>query len=163
MPQETLQAGDRAARIPARIVKQPGGWRVPPHLADHDAVCRGFDWADARRALDGLPDGRGLNIAHEAVDRHVGTDREHRCAIRWLGRHGAREELSYGELAERTSRFANVLIEDLGVQAGESVFVPERARPRSCTSLRIGTLKRRLRSSLPLFAAFGPEPVSHAA
>ena len=31
----------------------------------------GPSWAAARRQLDGLPGGRGLNIAHEAVDRHV--------------------------------------------------------------------------------------------
>jgi len=113
-------------------------------------------WSEARRALDGLPDGRGLNIAHEAVDRHVGTDREHRCAIRWLGRQGAREELSYGELAERTARFANVL-EELGVRAGEAVFALSGRTPLLYVAA-LGTLKRRAVFS-PLFAAFGPEPV----
>ena len=62
-------------------------------------------WHEARGALAGLPGGRGLNIAHEAVDRHLGTAAEARTAIRWLGRDGSREELTYGDLAERTARY----------------------------------------------------------
>ena len=49
---------------------------------------RPFSWAGARRALDGLPGGRGLNIAHEAVDRHAAGDRRERVAVRWLRRDG---------------------------------------------------------------------------
>ncbi|MCO8129178.1 acetate--CoA ligase [Acidimicrobiia bacterium EGI L10123] len=113
-------------------------------------------WGRARRALDGLPDGRGLNIAHEAVDRHLGTDREHRVAIRWLGVRGAREDLTYGDLAERTSRFANVL-QDLGVGAGDPVFALSGRTPLLYVAA-LGTLKHRAVFS-PLFAAFGPEPV----
>ncbi|HEU5084790.1 MAG TPA: acetate--CoA ligase [Acidimicrobiales bacterium] len=113
-------------------------------------------WVQARQALDGLPGGRGLNIAHEAVDRHLGTDREHRTAIRWLGRNGERDELTYHDLAERTARFANVL-EDLGVAAGEAVFALSGRVPLLYVAA-LGTLKRRAVFS-PLFAAFGPEPV----
>jgi acetyl-CoA synthetase len=113
-------------------------------------------WRQARDALDGLPRGRGLNIAHEAVDRHVGTDREERTAIRWLGRDGAREELTYRDLAERTARFANVL-EELGVAAGERVFGLSGRVPLLYVAA-LGTLKRRAVFS-PLFAAFGPDPV----
>ena len=113
-------------------------------------------WARARRALDGLPDGRGLNIAHEAVDRHLGTDREHRVAIRWLGGRGAREDLTYGDLAERTARFANVL-QDLGVGAGDPVFALSGRTPLLYVAA-LGALKHRAVFS-PLFAAFGPDPV----
>lgn len=108
-------------RIPARIVKQVQAMRVRPHLDDYDAVCAGFDWAQARALLDGLPGG-GLNIAHEAVDRHLGTPREARVAIRWIGKAGARRELTYRDLAGATNRFANAL-RTLGVQPGERVFV----------------------------------------
>lgn len=34
-----------------------------------------FTWDRARAELAGLPGGRGLNIAHEAVDRHVDEGR----------------------------------------------------------------------------------------
>jgi acetyl-CoA synthetase len=53
-----------------RIVKRPDTLRIRPHLVDYGAACRSFRWEDARALLDGLPGGRGLNIAHEAVDRH---------------------------------------------------------------------------------------------
>ena len=38
------------------------------------------------RRLDGLPGGRGLNIAHEAVDRHAAGPRADHVALRWLGK-----------------------------------------------------------------------------
>ena len=44
---------------------------MEPNLADYDRDYASFSWEAARRDLDGLPDGRGLNIAHEAVDRHA--------------------------------------------------------------------------------------------
>ncbi len=63
-----------AARGPVggypRIPTAAGAGRVAPSLVDDDAACRTFGWASARALLDGLPDG-GINIAHEAVDRHA--------------------------------------------------------------------------------------------
>ncbi len=41
-------------------------------------------WAAARAELDGLPDGQGLNIAHEAVDRHLSHGRADFVAVRYL-------------------------------------------------------------------------------
>ncbi len=51
------------------ITKSERDWSVPPNLRDYQQFCRSFTWEDSRRELDGLPGGRGLNIAHEAVDR----------------------------------------------------------------------------------------------
>jgi len=113
-------------------------------------------WARARAELAGLPGGRGLNIAHEAVDRHLGTDAEHRTAIRWLGRDGRREDITYQDLAERTARFANVLA-DLGIGRGDAVFSLAGRVPLLPVAA-LGTLKHGAVFS-PLFAAFGPEPV----
>ncbi|MFP5396996.1 MAG: acetate--CoA ligase [Gammaproteobacteria bacterium] len=143
-------------RIPARIVKQVQAMRVRPHLDDYDAVCAGFDWAQARALLDGLPGG-GLNIAHEAVDRHLGTPREGRVAIRWIGKAGARRELTYRDLARATNRFANAL-RTLGVQPGERVFVLMGRLPELYVAL-LGALKAGCVVT-PLFSAFGPEPIA---
>lgn len=52
--------------------------------------------------LDGLPGG-GLNIAHEAVARHVATGRGGQDAIRWIGREGARRDTTYADLAGMTA------------------------------------------------------------
>ena len=138
----------------ARIAKPPP--RVPPNLADHAAACAGFDWAQARRLLDGLPAG-GLNIGYEAVDRHLAHGRGPRTAIRWLGKAGARRELSYAELAQGTNRFANALAA-LGVQPGERVFVLMGRLPELYLAV-LGALKARCAVS-PLFSAFGPEPIA---
>ncbi len=66
-------------------------------------------WQRARAALDGLPGGRGLNIAHEAVDRHVLAGRGDHVAIRWLPKTGPSRDLSYADLHRATNRFASGL------------------------------------------------------
>jgi len=127
-----------------------------PNMVDYAAGRAGFTWEGERRLLDGLPGGRGLNIAHEAVDRHASGQGHDRLALRCLDRHGGRHDVTYGELAGRSNRFANAL-GALGVHHGERVFV---LMPRTAELYvaALGTLKHR--SVLcPLFPAFGPEPV----
>jgi acetyl-CoA synthetase len=53
------------------IMKDLAEFSTLPNLVDVDGVRADFDWAEARALLDGLPGGRRLNIAYEAVDRHV--------------------------------------------------------------------------------------------
>jgi acetyl-CoA synthetase len=141
---------------PARIVKAPAALMPAPHLLDHAATCASFDWAQARALLDGLPAG-GLNIAHEAVDRHVAHGRGGKTAIRWLGKSGARREFTYADLAAGTNRVANAL-GTLGVQPGERVFVLMGRLPELYLAV-LGALKARCVVS-PLFSAFGPEPIA---
>ncbi len=113
-------------------------------------------WAAARRLLDGLPDGRGLNIAHEAVDRHVLHGDGVRTALRVIAPDGGLTEVSYAELAGLTSAFAHAL-DGLGVAPGEVVFsLLGRGVDTYVTAL--GTLKHTSVFS-PLFTAFGPEPI----
>jgi acetyl-CoA synthetase len=139
-----------------RIVKQPATLVPAPHLLDHASTCAAFRWDDAAKGLDGLPAG-GLNIAHEAVDRHLLHGRGHKTAIRWLGKAGERRELSYADLAAATNRFANAL-GALGVQPGERVFVLMGRLPELYVAV-LGALKARCVVS-PLFSAFGPEPIA---
>jgi acetyl-CoA synthetase len=125
------------------------------NLRDYDQACRGFSWAAARAELAGLPGG-GLNIAYEAVDRHVAAGRGQRTAILWLGKDGSRRHITYAELARLSDRFAG-LLRRLGIGRGERVFgllgrVPE------LYVAALGTWKNGSVFS-PLFSAFGPEPV----
>jgi acetyl-CoA synthetase len=129
---------------------------VSPNLVDYEAARRSFRWDDARGRLDGLPGDRGLNIAHECVDRHAAGSRAHRVALRFVGRHGDPRDVTYHELAGLTNRFANVLFE-LGVGAGQRVFFLLGRQPELFVGL-LGTLKHRA-VACPLFSAFGPEPV----
>ncbi len=128
---------------------------LAPLLADYEAVRATFSWAAERAALDGLPDG-GLNAAHEAVDRHLRNGHADRVALRFLSGDGVDEELSYAELADRTTRFADVLAR-LGVREGDRVFGLLGRVPALYVAL-LGTLKRGA-VFCPLFSAFGPEPV----
>ncbi|MGA7989254.1 MAG: acetate--CoA ligase [Candidatus Dormiibacterota bacterium] len=141
----------------ATIHKPPSAWSVTPNLLDYDEVCKHFTWDSARSALDGLPGGRGLNIAHEAVDRHVAAGNGARVAVRWRGRRGEREEWTYAQLSERSDRFAGAL-RAMGVPVGERVFALLPRIPDLYVAA-LGTLKARCVFS-PLFAAFGPQPIA---
>jgi acetyl-CoA synthetase len=139
------------------IRKAGAAWRVQPNLTDYDAECARFSWDAARAWLDGLPGGRGLNIAHEAVDRHATGPRADKTALRWLGKDGARLDLSYAQLHSLSNRFANALA-GLGVTAGEPVFLLLGRLPALYIAL-LGALKHRCVVT-PLFSAFGPQPIA---
>ena len=129
---------------------------IVPNLTDYEATRRSFDWRLARAELDGLPGDRGLNIAYEAVDRHVIAGRGDHIALRLLGKNGERREVSYTDLADRTNRFANVL-KDSGVVKGDVVAVLC-GRELDLYVAVLGALKQRCIVS-PMFSAFGPEPI----
>jgi acetyl-CoA synthetase len=138
------------------ITKNVASMPVQPHLLDFEKLRAGFSWEEVRRELSGLPHGRGLNIAHEAVDRHAEGPWRDRVAIRCLGKDGGVVDLTYGSLKERSNRFAN-LLDGLGVGKGERVFWLGGRIP-SLYPMFFGTLKNRSVFS-PLFSAFGPEPI----
>ena len=116
----------------------------------------GPSWATARRQLDGLPGGRGLNIAHEAVDRHVLHGQGATTALRCIGVDETVTEVTYAELARLTSAFARAL-DLLDVKPGDSVFSLLGRGPDVYVTA-LGTLKH-ASVFCPLFTAFGPEPV----
>jgi acetyl-CoA synthetase len=126
-----------------------------PRLDDYDRLRTTFTWSDAEKQLDWMAGG-GLNIAHEAVDRHAKGVRANRVALRWLGKKGEVRDYTYADLALTTNRFANAL-RDLGVGSGDRLFVLAGRLPELYISA-IGTLKNRCVFS-PLFSAFGPEPI----
>jgi acetyl-CoA synthetase len=137
-----------------RIRKRPEDCR-DAILPDYDAYVKSFSWREARALLDGLPGG-GLNITHEALDRHIQAGRGGKLALRWIGRDEQPHDFTYAALGAAVNRFANVLAQR-GVSKGERVFsllgrVPE------LYIAALGTLKNGSVFS-PLFSAFGPEPI----
>lgn len=143
------------AHLPV-IRKSRAGWKIAPNMPDYEVAREAFRWEAARAELDGLPAGRGLNIAYEAVDRHLRAGRGDKIAMRWLGKNGGRQDISYKDLAEASNRFANLLCR-LGLGKGDRVFallgrVPE-LYVAALGSLKAGCV------FCPLFSAFGPEPV----
>src|SRR5512143_620909 len=139
----------------ARIVKSAYDWRVPPNLRVYEEACATFSWGHARAELDGVPAG-GLNIAHEAVDRHATGPRQTQLALRWISKSGVVRDFTYGDLRDLSSRFANVL-RGLGIGQGDRVFVLAGRIPELYIAA-LGTLKNRS-VFCPLYSAFGPEPV----
>jgi len=97
-----------------------------------------------------------VNVAREALDRHVAAGHSDQLAIRWLGKEGQPRDISYGELAEMAARFANVLAAHSIVQ-GDSVFALM-GRVPDLYATALGTLKAGAVFT-PLFSAFGPEPI----
>ncbi len=138
------------------IKKSFSNWAVQPNLLDYEQTYATFSWMDIWRNLDELPEGRGLNIAHEAVDRHADGPRRHQLALRWLGRDGTMRDFSYADLKAQSNRMANVL-RTLGVARGERVFVLAGRIPELYLTA-LGAMKN-VSVFCPLFSAFGPEPI----
>jgi acetyl-CoA synthetase len=137
-----------------RVQKCPDDY-AGANLPDYSEAARTFSWAQARSLLEGLPGG-GLNIAHEAIERHVRAGRGGKLALRWIGRDDVVRDFSYAALQAEANRFANVLGQS-GIGKGDRVFsllgrVPE------LYIAALGTLKNGSVFS-PLFSAFGPEPI----
>ncbi len=139
-----------------RIHKTARAVEPAANLLDYERARAEHEWASVEARLDHLPGGRGLNIAHEAADRHARGGRADRVAIRWLGKTGAIEEITYRQLSERSSRFANALLA-LGLKSGDRVFALTGRTPALYVAA-LGTWKAGGIFS-PLFSAFGPEPV----
>ncbi len=145
------------SEIYAPIAKPRDVAAIPANLSDYQHIRDTFGWDAARELLNGLPDGRGLNIAHEAVDRHAESPRADRDALRWIGRDGARRSLTYRQLKAATNQFANAL-RGLGAREGDVVFVMA-GRILELYIAALGALKAKCVVS-PLFSAFGPEPIA---
>ena len=139
------------------IPKDVTSMAVQPNLLDYEAACTDFSWQAVRAALDGLPDGNGLNIAHEAVDRNANGPLRDRVAFRFLGKDGTITDLTYGALQQGSNRFAN-LLRRLRIAKGERVFWLAGRIP-VLYSIFFGTLKN-CNVFCPLFSAFGPELIA---
>ena len=108
-----------------------------PHI-DYDALRAKFDWAQLHADLDWLPDG-GLNMAHEAIDRHAVGPLKDRVALLWEGRDGRREQHTFAQIKEETDRFVNVL-KSLGIEPGDRIGVLMEPLPELFYAF-FGTLK----------------------
>jgi acetyl-CoA synthetase len=127
-----------------------------PNLGDYDQARRTFSWEAAGKALTGLPSGAGLNIAYEAVDRHVAEGHGAQAALRWIAAGAETIEVTYAELASQSARFCNGLARQ-GIEPGDRVFTLLNRVPALYVTA-LGIWKRGAVFS-PLFSAFGPEPI----
>lgn len=136
-------------------IRKTGAATKHSNMADYAVEVGRFSWADVRAGLAGLPGGK-LNIAHEAIDRHVEAGNGGKLALRWIAKNGTRTDFTYKDLRRATARFANVL-RRLGVARGDRVYSLLGRVPELYITV-LGTLKAGSVFS-PMFSAFGPEPV----
>lgn len=126
------------------------------NLSDYEKVLKSFSWKIIAGELSGLPDGKGLNIAYEAIDRHALGHLKDTLALRFVHKDRSFHDFSYSDLQIQTSKFANVL-QNLGIKKGERVF-SFAGRIHELYITALGTLKYTA-VFCPLYSVFGPEPV----
>jgi acetyl-CoA synthetase len=124
--------------------------RDPREITTAREATAEFSWDGLWALFDGGPE--RFNLAHECLDRHdpAGT------AARIAHAEGGVDELSFGELARLTSRFAHFL-ERRGIAAGVRVGVLMEPSTAFYTAL-FGVIKRGC-VGVPLYTLFGPDAV----
>ncbi|MFA6239109.1 MAG: acetate--CoA ligase [Bacteriovorax sp.] len=125
-----------------------------------DMLLEQIPWADILEERINQNSG-SLNMCHEALDIHIGTDVENKTAIRFVGKLWPNnsndiKDISYSELLSQTKAVSCALFE-LGLSKGDALFSLSPRLPESyiiaLASLRAGIVYS------PLFSVFGPEPI----
>ena len=140
---------------PRKKIRKTAEMRKAANMQDYLKSYDSFSWSEARSSLDGLP-GNHLNIAHEAIERHVASGHGDQIALRWIAKSGDRTDFTYADLSRLSNRFANVLVAN-GLRKGNRVYALLGRVPDLYISA-LGTLKAGC-VFCPLFSAFGPEPI----
>lgn len=130
--------------------------KIAYNLSDYKKLQASFSWKKSAKELSKLPNGNGLNIAYEAVDRHAQSHLKHTVALRFIRKDNSVENVTYAELKRQTSKFAN-LLKILDIKKGERVFSLTGRIPELYITA-LGTLKHTA-VFCPLFSVFGPEPI----
>ncbi|MEX2161641.1 MAG: AMP-binding protein [Anaerolineales bacterium] len=100
--------------------------------------------------------GGEMNIAHNCLDKYVGTAAERQAALIWEGEDGQTQTLTYGELHAQVNQAANAL-RSLGLGKGDAVGIFMPMVPKIAVALlaiaKIGGI------ILPLFSGYGVDAV----
>jgi acetyl-CoA synthetase len=126
----------------------------------YEDACRTFTWDASLRAL-GWTRADPVSLGHTIVDRHAGAGPggggAARVALRWFGKDGTSQTLTFAELARLSDRFAN-LLRAAGCEPGDRVagFLPR--VPASVVAM-LGTWKAG-GVWVPIFTAFGADAIA---
>lgn len=119
------------------------------NLGDYETTYESFNWENVEKEFSWYETGK-LNMAYEAIDRHVDAGRGGRTAL--LYSDAARDEsYTFEQLFGLSNQFANVL-RGLGITKGDRVFVFMPRTPELYVSI-LGTIKIGAVVG-PLFEAF---------
>ncbi|WP_408863339.1 acetate--CoA ligase [Aneurinibacillus thermoaerophilus] len=115
----------------------------------YEEAYNNFSWEDVEKQFTWYETGK-VNMAHEAIDRHIGTLRENKVAL-YYSDATRDEKYTFAELKTLSDKFGNVL-RKLGVRKGERVFIFMPRTPELYVSV-LGTIKVGAIVG-PLFEAF---------
>lgn len=126
---------------------------IQPNMPDYNKAYKEFNWEKAKSEVAYFEDGT-LNVAYNAIDKHLLTHRKNKVALYWEGAKGEELKFTFQEMAELTNRFAN-LLKSIKVKKGDRVFLFLPRIPELFISF-LGTLKMGAICGT-LFAAFGEQ------
>jgi len=120
-----------------------------PNMKLYEEAVKGFKWKDWEKEFDWHKTGK-VNMAHEAIDRHVETWRKNKVALYYIDDERY-EKYTFQEMMFLSNKFANVL-RKYGIKKGDRVFTFAPRSPEVYVSI-FGILKVGAIPS-PLFEAF---------
>lgn len=126
------------------------------NLEDYEETYRTFDWKDVEKQFSWFETNQ-VNIAYEAIDRHVNTDKKNKVALYYQDE-TRKEQYTFKDMKEQSNRAANVLKELGQVKKGDRVFIFMPRSPELYFSL-LGIIKLGAIVG-PLFEAFMEDAVS---
>lgn len=124
-------------------------------LKDYEKTAATFHWGDVEREFSWYTSGK-VNIAYEAVDRHVNTYRKNKVALYYKDA-TRNESYTYYDMKKVTNQAANVLQNYANIEKGDRLFIFMPRSPELYFSL-LGALKIGLIVA-PLFESFREEAV----
>ncbi|RUS48343.1 acetate--CoA ligase [Cohnella sp. AR92] len=119
------------------------------NMGSYEEALRNFKWEDVEANFSWSQTGK-VNMAYEAIDRHVENGKGDRIALHYSDSQRD-ESYTYAQMAEASNRFANVL-RKLGVGKGDRIFIFMARSPELYFGL-LGALKVGAVVG-PLFEAF---------
>ncbi|KAA0549074.1 acetate--CoA ligase [Bacillus sp. BGMRC 2118] len=91
------------------------------NLKDYEETCKQFDWKEVEETFTWHTTGR-VNMAYEAIDRHVLTARKNKVALYYKDSFRD-EKYTFKEMMEWSNRAGNVLKQAADVEKGDRVFI----------------------------------------
>lgn len=127
---------------------------VKPNLENYEGTYKNFKWDDIKGEIDWFEGGK-LNIAYNAIDRHVKTLGD-KIALFWEGADNSTKKYTFSEIYQLSNKFANV-VRKLGVKKGDRIFIFLPRIPELYISF-LGIVKTGAIAGT-MFSAFGPSAI----
>lgn len=124
-------------------------------LINYENTYKDFNWKNINRYFDHFSED-GVNIAHEAIDRHANNGLKNKIAMYWEDGDNIKKQYTFSDIKRQSDKLANVL-RNLGIEKGDRVFLFLPRVPELYISIiaiaKVGAIAG------PMFSAFGPEAV----